>query len=204
MDIKVVAFDCDGVLFDTEKANMAYYNEVLKNFNKPGMTKRQFSYTHMHTVDESIAYLFEEKSLRAAAHTFRKSMSYMPFIKYMKIEPGLKPLLSELRPDYKIAIATNRTDTMDRVLMEYGLEGLFDLVVTAFDVKHPKPDPEPLNKILTHFEIKAHQAIYIGDSKLDELAADAAEIPFVSYDNTSLNAAFHIKSLVEIKTILKN
>ena len=63
-----------------------------------------------------------------------------------RIEPGLKPLLSELRLDYKIAIATNRTDTMDSVLMEYGLEKLFDLVVTALDVKYPKPDPEPLNK----------------------------------------------------------
>ena len=27
-NIKVVAFDCDGVMFDTMKANMAYYNQI--------------------------------------------------------------------------------------------------------------------------------------------------------------------------------
>jgi beta-phosphoglucomutase-like phosphatase (HAD superfamily) len=31
----VVAFDCDGVLFDTEAANWAYYNHILGHFGRP-------------------------------------------------------------------------------------------------------------------------------------------------------------------------
>ncbi|MBW1841164.1 MAG: hypothetical protein JRI75_05165, partial [Deltaproteobacteria bacterium] len=50
-DIVVVAFDCDGVMFDTTRANMAYYNRILNHFGKPDMTPEQFSFAHMHTAD---------------------------------------------------------------------------------------------------------------------------------------------------------
>ncbi len=30
--VKVVAFDCDGVMFDSAAANQAYYNQVLRQF----------------------------------------------------------------------------------------------------------------------------------------------------------------------------
>lgn len=201
-NIKVVAFDCDGVLFDTKKANMAYYNQVLNHFDLPAMTKEQFAFTHMHTVDESLTYLFEDKTTIEAAQIFRKNMSYIPFLKFMGIEPYLKPLLEKLRPAFKTAIATNRTDTMDRVLIEHGLTEFFDLVVTASDVKRPKPHPEPLVKILEHFGLKPRQMIYIGDSELDESAAKSAGVVMVAYKNRSLSADFHIESLKELEDIL--
>ncbi len=201
-NIKVVAFDCDGVLFDTEKANKAYYNQVLNQFGLPVMTKEQFVFTQMNTVDQSLAYLFEDKTILGAAQTFRKNMSYIPFLKFMEIEPYLKPLLEKLRPAFKTAIATNRTDTMDRVLIEHDLTELFDLVVTASDVKRPKPDPEPLVKIIEYFGLKPRQMIYIGDSELDELAAKSAGVVMVAYKNRSLSADFHIESLKELEDIL--
>ncbi len=201
-NIKVVAFDCDGVLFDTKKANMAYYNRVLNQFGMPDMTKEQFDFTHMHTVDQSLAYLFDDKATLEAAQTFRKNISYIPFLKFMEIEPHLKPLLKKLRPDFKTAIATNRTDTMDRVLIEHDLTEFFDFVVTASDVKRPKPDPEPLVKIIEYFGLKPQHMIYVGDSKLDESAAKSAGVVMVAYKNRSLSADFHIESLKEIEDIL--
>jgi len=201
-DIKVVAFDCDGVLFDTKKANMAYYNQVLNHFGMPDMTGEQFDYTHMHTVDESLAYIFKDKTILEAAQTYRKNMSYLPFLKHMEMEPHLKTLLEKLRPIFKTAIATNRTDTMARVLTEHDLAGYFDLVVTASDVKNPKPHPEPLVNILEYFRLKPHQMIYVGDSKLDESAAQAAGVPLVAYRNSTLYADFYIESLKELEDIL--
>jgi HAD superfamily hydrolase (TIGR01549 family) len=200
--IRVVTFDCDGVMFDTTKANMAYYNEILQHFGRPSLTPDQFKYCHSHTADQSIAYLFnDEKSFRAAQN-YRKSMSYIPFLKYMVLEPYLKPLLEKLRPRYKTAIATNRSNTMDRVLTEHGLEGYFDLVVSSNDVDRPKPYPDQLIKILEHFEVEAYNTLYVGDSELDEIAAKEAGVPFVAYQNRSLYANFHIKSLKEIAQIL--
>ena len=200
--IKVVAFDCDGVMFDTTKANMAYYNEILQHFGRPTLTPDQFAYCHSHTADQSISYLFNDDNRFKEAQQYRKSMSYIPFLKYMVVEPNLKPLLEELRPRYKTAIATNRSNTMDRVLSEHGLEGYFDLVVSSSDVNRPKPYPDPLIKILEYFEIEASNALYVGDSELDEIAAKAAGVPFVAYQNRSLLANFHIKSLKEIAQIL--
>ena len=200
--IKVVAFDCDGVMFDTTKANMAYYNEILQHFGRPTLTPDQFAYCHSHTADQSISYLFNDEKRFREAQQYRKSMSYIPFLKYMVVEPHLKLLLEKLRPRYKTAIATNRSNTMDRVLSEHGLEGYFDLVVSSSDVDRPKPYPDPLIKILEYFEIEASNALYVGDSELDEIAAKAAGVPFVAYQNRSLLANFHIKSLKEIAQIL--
>jgi len=197
-NIKVVVFDCDGVMFDTTKANMAYYNQILNHFDRPALTREQFAYCHSHTADQSIAYLFNDAESFISAQNYRKNMSYIPFLKYMVLEPYLKPLLEKLRPRYKTAVATNRSNTMDRVLSEHGLEGYFDIVVSSIDVDRPKPYPDPLIKILEHFGVAANNALYIGDSDLDEIAAKAAGVPFVAYQNRSLSADFHINSLKEI------
>jgi len=201
--IRIVVFDCDGVMFDTAEANKAYYNNLLKQFQKPAMTRAQFAYTQMHTVDESLAFLFDDAAVLDEVQAYRMRMNYLPYLKYMVIEPDLRPLLNRLRPRYRTAIATNRTDTMDCVLKTHDLEKSFDLVVTAFDVMHPKPHPEQLHKILAHFGLRREQAIYIGDSELDEHAAGAAGIAFVAYANRALRADFHIKRLKELEEILK-
>lgn len=200
--IRAVIFDCDGVLFDTQNANTAYYNHLLSHFDLPPMTRQQFEYTHMHTVDESLAHLFDDAELREAAHQYRLQMSYQPFLKHMEIEPHLKPLLNRLRPRFKTAIATNRTDTMNRVLEEYHIQDAFDLVVTAADVPRPKPYPDPLIRVLTVFNLEPHQALYVGDSQVDQTAADAAGIPLVAFGNDSLSAAYHIQSLKEMESLL--
>ena len=200
--IKVVAFDCDGVLFDTEKANKAYYNHVLNHFGQPDMTPDQFAYAHMHTADESMAFLFKDTGKLEAAQAYRKQMGYFQFIDVMEIEPHLKSLLQKLRPKYGTAIATNRSDTMQAVLEVHDLTGYFDLVVSAMDVAHPKPHPDSLNRILAYFRIDPGHLIYIGDSIVDEQAAKAAGIPLVSYQNRALSAQYHIDSLKDIEGLL--
>ncbi len=201
-DVKVVAFDCDGVMFDSVQSNMDYYNSILNHFGKPQMTPGQFAHAHMHTANEVLGNLFDDPETLEAAHVFRKKMSYWPFIKGMKIEPDLKDLLKKIRPKYKTAIATNRSDTMQGILVEHGLGGFFDFVVCALDVKNPKPHPESLIKILDHFDIKPFEAIYVGDSVLDEMAAKGAGVTLVSYKNRDLSARYHISRLKELEEIL--
>jgi phosphoglycolate phosphatase len=201
-NIKAVVFDCDGVLFDTETANRVYYSRILQHFGQPAVTEEQFTFVHMHTVAESIDYLFPDDNIRARAHDFRKGMDYREYLKYLVVEPHLVPLLEKLRPQIKTAIATNRTDTMNRLLAEFNLQGYFDLVVTSSDVEQPKPQPDVLLKILNYFKLAPNQTIYIGDSKVDELAADAARIPLIAYRNRHLAADFHIDTLKELEELL--
>ncbi len=203
-NIKIVVFDCDGVMFDTVKANTAYYNRILSHLSKPHLTPEQFAFVHMHTADESLVYLSDNEDELKAAQDYRRIIGYEEFIKYMEIEPYLKHLLKWLKPKYRRAIATNRSDTMPRVLSEFDLEDDFDMVVTALDVEYPKPAPDQLFKILNHFKINPGNALYVGDSKVDETAAKAAGVPLAAYNNRSLSADFHITSLKEIKDILND
>lgn len=202
-DFKVVAFDCDGVLFDTEQANWAYYNHILRHFGKPVMTPEQFAYAHQHTLNESIAYLFNDQESIAAVYAYRQTMDYGAFLKLLKVEPYLVQLLTKIRPELKTAIATNRSDTMDRLLSEFELNDYFDLVVTSFDIQHPKPHPDSLFKILDYFDIKSHQVLYVGDSQVDAEAARAAKIPFVAFRNQMLPSEYHIENLKQLEEILE-
>lgn len=201
-DIKVVAFDCDGVMFDSVNANMAFYNHILTHFRQPVMTPEQFVYANMHTAENVLTFLFPDPEMRAAALAYRHEISYRPFVREMQIEPHLKHLLQVLRPRYFTAVATNRTDSIGWVISDHGLEGLFDLVVSALDVSRPKPDPEPLQKVLAHFGAAPHEALYVGDSALDEMAAGSAGIPLVAYNNPDLKAAYHIRSLKELADLM--
>lgn len=202
-DFKVVVFDCDGVLFDTEAANRAYYNHILTHFGKPAMTAGQFIYAHQHTLNEAIAHLFSSEKSIAAVHAYRQTMDYSRFLKLLRIEPHLIALLSKIRPRLKTAIATNRSDTMDRLLAEFNLTEQFDLVVTSFDIPRPKPHPDSLLKILSYFNIVPQQALYIGDSQVDAEAAVAAEIPFVAYRNEALPTQYHIENLKDLEELLE-
>lgn len=200
--LKVVAFDCDGVMFDSREANRAYYNHLLNHFGLPAMAAEQLEYAHMHTVDESLAYLIRDPEIGEAARLYRRELGYLPFLKFMEMEPGLVPLLQKLRPRFKTAVATNRTDTMAHVLADNHIDHLFDLVVCALDVKFPKPHPEALNKVADHFSVAPAEVLYVGDSPVDEMAAQAAGIPFVAYRNPALKADHHIRHLAEMTGLL--
>ena len=202
-DVRVVAFDCDGVLFDTAEANRAYYNHILSHFGRPAMDEHQLHYVHIHTVQQCVAHLFADDADRQAAMAFRASIDYGPFLKYLTIEPHLKALLDWMRNRYQTAIATNRTDTMDRLLREFGLADRFDLVVTSRDVERPKPFPDPLFKILARFQVEPRQAVFVGDSEVDEATARAAGVPFIAYRNPALEASWHIESLKELEGFLQ-
>jgi phosphoglycolate phosphatase len=201
-NIKVIAFDCDGVMFNSEKANTAYYDRILNHVGLSAMTPEQFAYVHMHTVSEALAYLFPDEDMLQTAYTYSRSTGYFDFIKLMEIEPYLKTLLENVRPILKTAVATNRTNTMGQVLKAHGLDEQFDLVVCAMDVPQPKPHPDMLVKVLEHFGALSHEMLFVGDSALDAQAAQAANIPFVAYGNPSLHAAHHITTLKALEDII--
>lgn len=203
MEITVVAFDCDGVMFDTKDANIAYYNQLLEALRLPEMTPEQTAHVHMHTVDEAVSHLMGgDPEKIEKAHDFRRRMDYRQFYSKMRMEPGLKPVLKRLRPGIKTAVATNRTDSMHTVLEIFGLKDDFDLVVCAHEVPRPKPFPDPLLKVLAHFKAEAHTVLYVGDSSVDEAAAAAAGIPLVAYRNRYLRAAYHVDHLDAVGTIV--
>jgi phosphoglycolate phosphatase-like HAD superfamily hydrolase len=192
--LKLVAFDCDGVLFDSLKANIAFYNTILGHFGQPPLSLAAQDYIHSHTVWESLEYLFQGYPDLGEVVRLARSFDYTPFIPMMVEEPFLREFLRFLRPGHFTALATNRTTTTQAVLHYHGLTHDFDLVVSAQDVSRPKPHPESFVRILAHFGLAPREAIYIGDTKVDEAFAAAAGVPFVAYRNPGLQAAHHLDS----------
>lgn len=201
MSFKLVIFDCDGVMFDSKKANVAFYNQVKEKFGLPAMTEEEVEYAHMATTVEAVDYLMPEH-LREAAQEYRKSLSYRPFLKLMDLEPDLFAILDYLKPAYKTAVCTNRSDTIKPLLAEFGLDIYFDTVVSCLDVKKPKPDPEAVFLILERLNVSADEAIYIGDSDTDEKAAAGAGVKLVAFKNPELKATYYIDDLISLKPIL--
>jgi HAD superfamily hydrolase (TIGR01509 family) len=89
------------------------------------------------------------------------------------------------------------------VLKSLGLDDLFDLTVSAYDVTRPKPHPECLWKILAHFRVEPETALYIGDAALDQEVAAAAGVPFAAYKNPHLKARYHLQDHLELLQALR-
>lgn len=201
---KAVIFDCDGVLFDSKASNISYYNHLLNKYGMPLLKNEDIEFIHMHTADECIHYLFKESPYLSEVLEYRWKMPLDEFIRQMKMEDGLIEALEELRPYYYLAIATNRSNSIPEVLSYFGLTQYFDKVVSALDVKNPKPDPECIKIIIEFLKISKTNVIFIGDSKIDELTATFAGVPFIAYKNPNLIADFHAESLFQVVSYIKD
>ncbi|WP_297055930.1 HAD family hydrolase [Thermosulfurimonas sp.] len=202
---RLLVFDCDGVLFDSREANRAYYEEICRALGRPPLREEELHYVHMHTAEESVRYLFREfpEKLEAAL-AYQKNLPYEKFLPYMRMEPGLREFLEWARPRFLLAISTNRTTTMGRLLEIYGLEKYFDLVMTALKSPRPKPHPQALTVILEHFRVSPRETLYIGDSEVDLRLCRAVGVPLVAYRNPQLPADFHVSSYAELRALLSS
>lgn len=195
--LKLVGFDCDGVLFDSRQANIAFYNSILEHFGRPPLGPEAVEYVHSQTFQASVEFLFRDWPDLEEVLEYCRTLDYRAFIPLMTEEPHLREFLRFLRPRFFTALATNRTTTTLEVLRYHRLADQFDLVVSALDVSRPKPHPESFWRILQHFGLTPAEAIYIGDSKVDEEFARNAGVPLVSYRNPHLDADFYLESFAD-------
>jgi len=186
--IRCVIYDCDGVLFDSLGNNKNFYNQVCSAMGRGLMTGEELEYVHMHTVQESIRFLFPKSPDEGRkAQAFVSTLDPNDFIPLMKMEPNLLQALTLLKQRGILrAINTNRTTTMKFVMDSFALWTYFEMVVTALDVRNPKPHAEAVAKILDAFHLQREEAIFVGDSQIDRQTADAADVRFISYKNPAI------------------
>ncbi|XOF34372.1 MAG: HAD family hydrolase [Candidatus Electrothrix sp. YB6] len=198
--LKLIIFDCDGVMFDSREANRTYYNHILKTFGCPPMNEEELGYVHIHNVVDSVRYIFRHhKQINMnEVDSFREQLDYSAFLPYMTMAPDLKEFLEVITPDYHRAISTNRTNTMDMILDIFGLRENFEMVMTASNAPRPKPAPDALHIILNHFGLTADEAIFIGDSSVDRDHCASVGMQLIAFDNPQLEAAYHVNTFMEI------
>lgn len=181
--IRGIIFDCDGVLFESRKANLAYYNTILGLLNESPVEESDHARAHLcHTAASPQVFaqiLGEERAPEALA--LAADLDYRQFIEYMQPEPGMIEALSQLAGSYPLAVATNRGCSMLSILEHFGLKDFFDAVVTSRDVTHPKPAPDMLHEAARRLKYATHELLFVGDSDLDQAAARMAGMPFAAY-----------------------
>lgn len=200
--IRMIIYDCDGVLIDSRRANTAFYNHILEKFGLGPLSPRQLDFVQTSTAKDAIDFLFQDNPRRAEAQDYQRRVDNQPFLPLLRLEPHIREVLAALRTSYQTAVATNRGKSLPLVLKELGLDGLFDLTVSSYDVAQPKPHPECLLKILGHFQLGPKEAMYIGDAPVDLDVSRRAGVIFAAYKNPDLEADYHLQDHRQLLEIL--
>jgi HAD superfamily hydrolase (TIGR01509 family) len=186
---RCVIYDCDGVLFDSIEANKKLYNDLCALVGRAPLSEEEVRYVHTHTVYETIHLIFgQDNGLeKKALDSLKKEIDLRNYIVYLKMEPYLFQILNLLKTDGILrAINTNRTTSMKYIMERFGLWPFFDMVVTALDVKNPKPHPESVEKILQKFSLKKDEVVFVGDSEVDQQTAKSSGVRFIAYKNREI------------------
>ncbi len=91
---------------------------------------------------------------------------------------------------------------MKYVMEQFGLWPYFDMVVTALDVKNPKPHPESLIKIVETFKLDRTETVFVGDSEVDRQAAQSSGIKFIAYKNRELASDTFIDDRLSLLSLI--
>jgi phosphoglycolate phosphatase len=98
------------------------------------------------------------------------------------LESGAREAIHGARAaGFATAVWTNNArDISAEALARFDLLGVLDLVVTRDEMRALKPDPDGWRVIVEHFGVPI-DAVVVGDSWVDGVAATAAGVPFVAY-----------------------
>lgn len=199
-----VIYDCDGVLFESQKANLAYYNQVLTVFGVLPVTEDQTERAHLcHTAasPQVFAELLGDEHV-VAALSIARDIDFRQFFCHMLPEPGMARWLQDLSTRIPLAVATNRGTSMPEILDHFNLATYFSAVVTSRDVERPKPSPDMLLLAAARLAIEPEELLFVGDSILDRQAAQAAGIRFVAY-RTSIGAEWRIDRHAQLGAVIE-
>jgi phosphoglycolate phosphatase len=202
--VSCVIYDCDGVLFDSFEAITRLYNDLCAKLGREPLRQDEMTYIHTRTVYEAISFLFGGKGqLSEKALDTLKEIEWAKYVAYLKMEPFLLQTLNLLETMGILrAINTNRTTSMKHVMELFHLWPFFEMVVTALDVKNPKPHPESIEKIIEKFNLSKEEAVFIGDSEVDQQTARSSGIKFIAYKNKEIASDVFIESHLALLDLL--
>ena len=191
--IKLVIFDVDGTLVDSESV---YVKAALKNievnhYNIPmsaimgiiGQNRVAGRKLIESTQDDSFNY---DKYIKDIEKIRNQILENEPY----KLKKGALNILNYCKKhNIKMAIATSTArDKQSKVLTELGIIDYFDYMVFGDEIKNSKPAPDIYLKVYEHYNIDKDEMIIYEDSKNGILSAHNAGIRVV-----------YIKDIVDVE-----
>lgn len=181
--IQSLLFDLDGTLLDSRDAVIDAVAHTAERY-APGHFSRQELLARF---GESFDDFLAEVAGAAGLPDKREVLDgYFAFVReqheqHVKLFPYVREGLEKLREaGYELAIVTNKQREFAVAGLELaGIDHLFAAVITVDDVSRGKPAAEPVQKALAELGRRPEQAMMIGDSRYDVLAAAGAGVSSV-------------------------
>lgn len=173
----------DGVLFDSMKNHATAWNQAMQQY---GMTlSREEAYMHEGRTGSGTinivslrerGYEASEKEIKQIYQTKSDIFNSLPKAERM---PGAYEILQKIKSEGltpMVVTGSGQLSLLDK--LNHNFPGIFkqELMVTAFDVKYGKPNPEPYLMALQKAGIQANEAIVVENAPLGVHAGVAAEI----------------------------
>ncbi len=183
IELKATLFDMDGVLFDSMKNHATAWNKAMKLYNMT-LTEEE-AYMHEGRTGASTinivsvrerGYEATEEEIKEIYKTKSDIFNGLPKAKRM---PGALEVLTQIKENGltpMVVTGSGQLSLLDK--LNHNFPNIFQehLMVTAFDVKYGKPNPEPYLMALKKAGINANQAIVIENAPLGVQAGVAAGI----------------------------
>ena len=186
---KLVMFDLDGTLIDSVPDLAAAVDVMLGQLGREAAGVEQVRHwvgngarvlvrralagdiEHAH-IGEAETEQALELFLEAYAGDHARSTVY----------PGVRALLDRLQGEQvPLALITNKPSRfVPELLADKQLDGYFRWLVGGDTLPVQKPDPAALHWVMQQAGVEAGQALFVGDSRSDVLAAKAAGVPVVA------------------------
>lgn len=174
---RVLLFDLDGTLCDTDEMIVQTMYDIYKKRTPIKIrTREELYYFSGPPIKETLRKEFPNEDQEEMYALFKEvSRGYYP--KCVKPYPFEIETLKALKgKGYLLGVVTNKGLPLTLYSLEIcHIDSLFDVIVSADDVKDPKPNPSGINKALEKLNIKdKKEVLYLGDNDIDyETASNA-------------------------------
>lgn len=167
MTVKVLIFDCDGVLYDSCDIHYEALNQSLKEYDYDPISEidHREVYNGLSTRIKLQKMSWINPILHDKIYTRKQEITKILF-NQIKIDQDLITMLQKLKAlGYKIHCASNCIyETLYLILKQLGIIDLFDSVMSNQDVTNPKPSPEIYLKSLIKENVSPDEVVIFEDS----------------------------------------
>ena len=181
--LRAVLFDMDGVLYNSMPYHASAWHRAMAQFGYD--LPEEEVYMHEGRTGTSTVNLVSrrehgvEVSDERVEEIYKVKSDFFNEFPPAKPMPGALSLLRQLKEQgLKILIVTGsgQRSLLDRLNSDFPDIFRRELMVTAFDVKHGKPDPEPYLMGMQKGELSPEECIVVENAPLGVRAAKAAGI----------------------------
>ena len=178
---RAALFDMDGVLVFSEEAWFAVYNDTLRLFGYPPISREAFDAIYGNGTEADRDTYMPRQTVEEVNAAYGR---FFPgHLDLVKENPEARPLLEELRRrNVLTAVATNTQHRLaGEILSLVGLTPYFDAVACADEAGAGKPDPAVVRLAASRAGAELDECLFVGDSRYDREAAERAPVRFVPY-----------------------